>query len=81
MFFPLSRSSYTLIITSLTYIFEFYFSHPMSFLARPIFFQNYPRYNPDYIIRTRPDYIIRITPVHRTETDLHVIVVFIIVFQ
>jgi len=53
----------------------------MPFLARPIFFQNYPQYNPDYIIRTRPDYIIQIAPVHKTETDLHVIVVFIIVFQ
>jgi hypothetical protein len=59
--------------------YEIYFSHPMSFLGRPNFFQNYSRCIPDYIIRTRPEYIIRTAPVHGTETDLHV--VFTIVFQ
>ena len=34
-----------------------------------------------WVIRTRSDYIIRIAPVHKTETNLHIIVVFIIVFQ
>jgi hypothetical protein len=57
----------------MSFLFDIYFSHPMSFLARPIFFQFYPR--------DIPDYIFRIAPVHRTETDLHVIVVFIIFFN
>jgi len=45
------------------------------FSSRTLFFflQNYPWYNPDYIIQ--------IAPVHIIESDLHVIVVFIIIFQ
>jgi len=41
---------------------------PYGILARLIFFQKYPRTNPDYIIRTLPDYIIRTGSVNSTET-------------
>jgi len=53
----------------------------MPFLARLIFFQNFPRDNPEYIIRTRPEYKFRTASVHKTEAVLPDFVVFINVFS